>query len=74
MVKELGGLLDLPELKGILNENIIRFFKIKYTNTNGINLRNNLSHGLLKIVDFNHSNSFSVIYSLILLLKIFKEN
>lgn len=41
---------------------------VQYIDTNGINLRNRLSHGLLEKDEFNHKNSFSVIYTILILL------
>lgn len=49
MYKEFGGLLAENELQDILGEDIIEYLKIKYTDINGINFRNKLSHGYVKI-------------------------
>lgn len=70
MVKELGGLLDLIELEDVLGNNLFRYLKIKLTDSNGINLRNSVSHGLLETDEFNHQNSFSIILVIIIILKI----
>jgi hypothetical protein len=69
MSKELGGLLELDELLDVLSPNLIKYLKLKYTDINGLNFRNNLSHGLLQQEDFNHINSCSIIYSIMLILK-----
>ena len=42
--------------------------KTKYTDINGINLRNWLVHGFLTEGDFSHINSFSVIYTIMVIL------
>ena len=69
MYKELGGLLAMKEVNGILEDNIIEYLKIKYTDINGINFRNKLYHGYLKIEELNHTNSFAVIFGLLKLVK-----
>lgn len=68
MVKELGGLLDMDEIKKIIGLDFHKYMQIKYIDTNGINLRNRLSHGLLIKDDFNHANSFSLVYTILILL------
>lgn len=69
MYKEFGGLLTDNEVKNVLEDNIIEYLKIKYADINGINFRNKLSHGYLKIDEFNHRNSFAVIFALLKLVK-----
>ena len=68
MVRELGGLLDIEEIKQIIGLNFHKYIQIKYTDANGINLRNRISHGLLTKDDFSHANSFSLIYTILILL------
>jgi Domain of unknown function (DUF4209) len=69
MSRELGGLLELNELSDILGLNLIKYLKLKYTDINGLKLRNNLSHGFLQKEDFNHTNSCSIIYGIMVILK-----
>lgn len=56
----LSSLLDLPEIKDILDENILFTLKALFTSQLGPNLRNNIAHGL-----FNDQESYSqeVIYA-----------
>jgi hypothetical protein len=68
MVKELGGLLEMEEIKKIIGLDFHKYMQIKYIETNGINLRNRLSHGLLDKDDFSYANSFSLIYTILILL------
>jgi hypothetical protein len=68
MVRELGGLLGMQEIKEILGQDFHKYMQIKYVEVNGINLRNRLSHGLLRKDEFSHSHSFSVIYTILILL------
>ena len=67
MYKELGGLIT--DSKDVLGVDTVEYLKIKYTEINGINFRNKLSHGYLKINEFNHRNSFAVIFTLLKLVK-----
>lgn len=67
MYKEVGGLIT--DSKDVLGEDTVEYLKIKYTEINGINFRNKLSHGYLKIDEFNHRNSFAVIFTLLKLVK-----
>lgn len=59
----------LSEIKVIesLGEDIVFFFKILFTDSRGINLRNNLSHGLLNPKNFNRQNADLVILALLCL-------
>ena len=67
MNKELGGLIT--DSKDMLGEDMMEYLKIKYTERNGINFRNKLSHGYLEIDEFNHRNSFAIIFALLKLIK-----
>jgi hypothetical protein len=69
MNKELGGILKDNEIKDIVGENVVEYLKIKYTDINGINFRNKLSHGYLKIDELNHRNSFAIVFALLKLVK-----
>ncbi|MDR4512888.1 MAG: DUF4209 domain-containing protein [Nitrososphaeraceae archaeon] len=61
--KEFGGSLAENEVKDILGEDIIEYLKIKYTDINGINFRNKLSHGYVKVDELNNRNSFAIIFA-----------
>jgi hypothetical protein len=69
MNKQIRGLLEMPEVSQILGTNFCNYLIIKYADIKSINLRNDVSHGLLKVNDFNHSNSCGIIYGLVKLLK-----
>ena len=83
ILEEKGKMLTKPEEKikmillkeiidkcvGIFDENVIHYLKIKFGDDEGMNQRNIISHALsLGIDDFNHSFSFSLIYTIMRLL------
>jgi len=67
MDKELGGILSVTAVKEFLGNNIIEFLKVKFTEYDGINFRNDVSHALRPFRDFNHTNSFSLIHIIMIL-------
>ena len=83
ILEEKGKMLTKPEEKikmillkeiidkcvGIFDENVIHYLKIKFGDDEGMNQRNIISHAFsLGIDDFNHSFSFSLIYTIMRLL------
>jgi hypothetical protein len=68
MNKQLRGLLELQEVQQVIGHEFCKYLITKYAGINSINLRNDVSHGLLKIVDFNHTNSCAIIYGILKLL------
>jgi len=70
MDKELGGILSVSEVKEFLGNDLIEFLKVKFTEYDGINFRNDVSHALRSIRDFNHTNSFSLIHIILIFSKL----
>lgn len=68
MENELGGLLNKQQVKEILGENLCDYLNLKYVDNEAINLRNEVSHALLELDQFNHTNSFSIIHTIMMLL------
>lgn len=65
---ELGGLLAKSQTREILGEKFCRYLQLKYVDYEAINLRNEVSHGLLELNQFNHTNSFSIIQTIMMIL------
>lgn len=65
--KELGKLLDIPEVATLLGEDFTNYLRIKFTEMEGINLRNNVSHALLPRSEFDYPTSLSFIQTLMIL-------
>jgi hypothetical protein len=70
MDNELGGLLNLPETKELLGENFVVYLKVKYTEQEGNNVRNEMSHGLLHVQKFTLEESLAAIRVILLLAKL----
>ena len=70
MDNELGGILNKPETTEILGVDLIYYLKTKYSEPTGINQRNEVSHALASISNFNHANSLSIIQDLMVLISI----
>jgi len=73
MNKQFRGLLEMPEVCKIIGTDLSKYLIVKYADPKSINLRNEVSHGLLKVIDFNHANSCAVIYGLLKLLDRFQK-
>ncbi len=69
---ELGGLLEKEEVVNLLGNDLITYLKVKFTDPDGINLRNDVSHALLPLSEFNHTISLSLIHVILILTKIIK--
>lgn len=70
MDSELGGILSNPEVEKFLGRDLATFLKVKFTEYDGINLRNDVSHALRLISDFTHNTSFSLIQIILILSKL----
>lgn len=64
MDNELGGLLAKQEVQDILGEDFVNYMKAKYSDPDGINLRNNVSHALSPLSEFNYETSLMVIHTI----------
>lgn len=63
--KSLEGLLE--QLKDALGEDDATYYKVLFTETNGCNYRNLISHGLLFENDFNENMADRFIHAFLLL-------
>ena len=71
----LEGLLDSKEIKSTLGEDIQIYYKNLFTDQNGWNLRNRLSHGLLFSDDFNSTVADRIFHAFMLLSQLkFERN
>lgn len=70
MDNELGGLLRNPETRAMLGEDLATYMEIKLVGHDGINLRNEVAHGLLQYEKFVHSESLAAIRIILLLNKL----
>jgi hypothetical protein len=70
MDSELGSLLAKPEVIAILGEDFANYLKVKYSDPDGINLRNNVSHALSPLSDFNYETSITIIQTIFKLAKL----
>lgn len=71
----LEGLLDSNEIKSTLSEDIQIYYKNLFTDQNGWNLRNRLSHGLLFSDDFNSTVADRIFHAFMLLSQLkFERN
>lgn len=59
----LDGLLDSEEAKNSLKEDIQTYFKNLFTEHNGWNLRNRISHGLLQTSGFNSTIADRIVHA-----------
>lgn len=65
--KSLEGLLCQECVRSALTDNITTYFKVLFTDSNGGNLRNNVSHGLLKACAFNENMANRVFHAFLIL-------
>ena len=68
--KSMEGLLGSEQLKSILPEDTIVYFKDLFTAKAGANLRNSVSHGLYPIDFFNNTMADRIIHALMVLTKV----
>ncbi len=73
IVKEMGGILNEDTVKKILGENLANYLSLKFTDRDGTNTRNEVAHGLLKAIKFDHMLSASVLYVLLKLSKMYSD-
>ena len=63
----LDSLLDSPVAMECMKEDIITYFKVLFVSEAGWNLRNLISHGLIKANSFNSTMSDRVVHALLIL-------
>lgn len=63
--KSLEGLLE--QLKDALGEDVVTYYKVLFTETNGCNYRNLISHGLLFENDFSENMADRIVHAFLLL-------
>jgi len=65
-------LLDILICRGVsfYGDDMTNYLKIKFTDMDGLNERNNVCHADADIADFNHSISLSIIYVIMVLTKL----
>ncbi len=69
-VKDMGGILAEEEAKSILGRDFVTYLRLKFTDKEGMNIRNEVAHGLLKADKFDHKLSASLLYVLLKLGKL----
>jgi len=74
MNRQLRGLLEMSEVQQLIGHDFSKYLMTKYAGIKSINLRNDVSHGLMKIIDFNHTNSCAIIYGILKLVDRFQKN
>jgi len=67
-LKTFDSVLRSEEVQSVFDENFIFYLRTIYTDQRGLNLRNDLCHGNLKLYSFNEQNANRVIHSLFVLL------
>jgi Domain of unknown function (DUF4209) len=72
--KEMGGILSEKEVKKILGAEFTAYLQLKFTDKEGMNIRNEVAHGLMKGEKFNHLLSCSLIYVALQLCAVFKSS
>ena len=67
-----NALLDTLICRGVsfYGDDMTNYLKIKFTDIDGLNERNNVCHADADIADFNHSISLSIIYVIMILTKL----
>jgi hypothetical protein len=73
MNKQFRGLLEIPQVGELIGIDFVNYLKIKFADIKGFNFRNDVSHGLLNVADFNNTNSYAILYSIVKLLKRYDE-
>ena len=66
-LKTLNDLLRDDDLNRILGEDITLYLRVLFTDPRGLNLRNNLCHGLMSFKQFNKGAMLLVIHALMIL-------
>lgn len=70
MDSQMGGILDNDDVVKVLGNDFTSYLQIKFTDTEGINLRNEVAHGLLPLKEFSHITSISIIHTIMILTRI----
>ena len=68
--KSLEGLLCQECVRTALRDDITTYFKVLFTDSNGGNLRNNISHGLLKACAFDENMANRVFHAFLILSRV----
>lgn len=63
----LDGLLNSQEIKGVFSEDILTYYKTIFTDHNGWNLRNRISHGLVCSSGFNAKIADRIVHAFLIL-------
>ena len=66
-VKSMGNALEDDGLRNVLPENVWRYLTVLYVDRRGINLRNDLAHGLMTHSAFGQGLSDRVFHSLLVM-------
>jgi lysyl-tRNA synthetase class 1 len=66
-VKSMNGILKEERVRSMLTEDIWRYLSVLYIDRRGLNLRNNIAHGLMNPAAFNQLVCDRVIHSLLIL-------
>lgn len=66
-VKSMNNVLEDDEVRKMLPENIWRYLTLLFIERRGLNLRNDLAHGLVPIEGFNQAAANRVFHSLLVL-------
>jgi lysyl-tRNA synthetase class 1 len=72
-VKNMNDALGDTRVQEVLTENVWRYLTILYIDKRGMNLRNDLAHGLVSVEGFNQPTADSVLHSLLVLSLMQKE-
>jgi lysyl-tRNA synthetase class 1 len=72
-VKNMNDALGDPRVQAVLTENLWRYLTVLYIDRRGMNLRNDLAHGLVSVEAFNQSTADIVFQSLLALSLMQKE-
>ena len=69
-VKSMNNVLEEPRIREILPEDVWRYLTLFYIDRRGVNLRNDLAHGLIPPQGFNEYVSNRVLHSILVLTPI----
>ena len=67
MVQLMDKLFDLKEIKDVLGDDVVFYLRTLLTEQRGLNLRNDLCHGLMNPLYFNINKADRIIHVLLLL-------
>ena len=72
-LKNLNDILADERLRASLGESLWRYFQVLLADRRGLNLRNRVAHGLLRINEFNRPVADQIFHALLALSLIRKE-